>query len=98
MLDVKMMSEDEVKEEKYRQHFDKMLHYFGKLVDMILRSINEPNFIEHIWEINFNSLIHIVRFPDHRNYIFRIVKYSCELIGSNAKQWKIFKKYSNFFG
>ena len=97
MMDVKMMSEDEVKEEKKRQHFDKMLLYFRKLVNLILRNIQEESFIQHLWKINFHPLIHIVEFPDHRIEIYKIVKYSCEHIGFTKKQWNIFAKYSLFF-
>ena len=50
MLDVKMMSEDEVKEEKYRQHFEKMLLYFEKLVNLILRNIQNNQFMENVWK------------------------------------------------
>ena len=50
MLDAKMMSEDEVKEEKYRQHFEKMLLYFEKLVNLILRNMQNSSFMEQIWK------------------------------------------------
>ena len=84
MLDVKMMSEDEVKEEKYRQHFEKMLLYFDKLVNLILRNVQNNKFLEHVWKENFDNLIGIVRFPHHRIPIYRIVKMSCEVAANTS--------------
>lgn len=60
ILDSKMMSEAEVKEEKYREHFDQMLDNFNKIVNEILlesiqSSINSKE--KGIWDRNFEKFI-----------------------------------------
>jgi hypothetical protein len=39
MIDTKMMSEEEVKAEKYRKHFEKMVSYFTKYIQLFMVNI-----------------------------------------------------------
>ena len=95
-----MMSEQEVKEEKYKLHFLKMLEYFNKITELVLENIGNESFLKDIWKQNFNGLINITKFPEHRLNIYKLIKRSCERTSWNNRKHtesKIFYKYSKFF-
>jgi hypothetical protein len=62
MIDTRMMSEEEVKTEKYRKHFDKMVAYFAKYVRLFEANLSNPPFLSTLWHTHFSSLISITQY------------------------------------
>ena len=62
MIDTRMMSEEEVKIEKYRKHFEKMVSYFSKYVKLFLANLNKNDFLFNLWNTHFSSLIKITQY------------------------------------
>ena len=78
MVDTRMMSEEEVKAEKYRKHFDKMVRYFSSYVKLFIANLNNKTILFNLWNTHFASLIKITQYAETRSSIYRLVRKSIE--------------------
>ena len=62
-FEVKMMSEQEVKEEKYRRHFLKMVALFDKIVSLFLNTLIDHDLLIKLWQKNLKSILAITKYP-----------------------------------
>jgi len=100
-FEVKMMSEQEVKEEKYRKHFLKMASLFDKIVLLFLNTLRDHNLLNKLWQANLKNILFITKYPEHRLSILKLIKRSCIFTAWQNKKYvesKIFVKHSLFLG
>jgi hypothetical protein len=96
-----MMSEQEVKADKYRQHFLKMLAFFDKIVNKLLDSLNKHSLICSLWQHNLKSILTVTKYPEHRISIQKLIKKSCRFsawYNQKCTESKLFSKHSDFLG
>lgn len=109
MIDTKMMSEEEVKAEKYRKHFEKMIRYFTKFVGFFIVNLSNDSFLFNLWNLHFASFINITKYAETRVPIYGLVRKSIERAyinmvksakanGFNPSEPRIFLKFSSFLG
>lgn len=72
-----MMSEQEVKEEKYRHHFLKMLSIFDKIVGKLLGTLSNHTIVGKLWQCHLKSILAVTKFPTHRLSVQKLVTRSC---------------------
>lgn len=58
-IEAKMMSEQEVKEEKYREHFMKMVRLFDLVVAHFLNNFNNHELLTQLWKRLIKKLLTI---------------------------------------
>jgi len=100
-FEIKMMSEQEVKADKYRQHFLKMLSFFDKIVKKLLFSLNTHSLICNLWQHNLKSILTVTKYPEHRLSIQKLIKKSCRFsawFNNECIESKIFSKHADFLG
>ena len=100
-FEVKMMSEQEVKEEMYRKHFLKMASLFDKIVLLFLNTLRDHNLLNKLWQANLKNILFITKYPEHRLSILKLIKRSCIFTAWQNKKYvesKIFVKHSLFLG
>ncbi len=49
MIDTRMMSEEEVKTEKFRKHFEKMITYLTKYTHLFIANVKNEPFLFKLW-------------------------------------------------
>jgi hypothetical protein len=99
--EVKMMSEQEVKEEKYHRHFMKMLAIFDKITAKLLATLNSHPLICRLWSEHLKSILAVTKFPEHRLSVQKLIKRSCIFtawFNHKSPESKIFSKHSDFLG
>lgn len=99
--EVKMMSEQEVKEEKYHKHFLKMLAVFDKITAKLLVTLNSHQLVSDLWRANLKSILAVTKFPEHRLSVQKLVKRSflfTAWFNSKSPESRVFSKHSSFLG
>ena len=96
-----MMSEEEVREEKYREHFAKMVRVFDLVVEHFLATFNNHQLLVALWQDLMQPLLSTTVYPSHRLNIHRMVKQSCLYTAEfnhKEKESNLFQKYALFLG
>lgn len=100
-FEVRMMSEAEVKEEKYRRHFLQMLSLFDQIVSRLLPALRCHALANSLWRQSLQSVLGVTRFPEHRLGV-RLLVLRCALITANHNKGspdaRLFVRHSGFLG
>ena len=105
-LNIKMMSEDEVRTEKLNIQYQKMLYYHEKIVRWIQQSCKQAHNLDvlgAIWKKHFDHLIHSAIYPAHRYPLLGLIRTTCQEFYNDCKkevkqETHIFYKFSQFLG
>lgn len=95
------MSEQEVKQQKYREHFMKMVKLFDRIVHHFLFSFNDHELLNTLWHKHMKSILGITCHPEHRHSIMKLVKKSCLFTAWHNRKYKeskIFLRHCEFLG
>ena len=77
IIETKMMSEEEVKEEKYNVHFLKMVRLFDLISDSFLNNFNDHALLTSLWKNLMKKILGVTNHPEHRLSVLKLVKKSC---------------------